>query len=160
MPSNARGVQSHLDYWLYGLVKVSTGLGNTRGLLRAVQEESIRKLLEVDDFAFPKDADPAEVLRIYNRHLDDRGIVDADDVAYHRTGGNLAVTIGESCPYRGTCNWLDEEKVLLPCFRAIAMGEVLRLAARRNFEGRLTQFGVPCHLTFKPVVLEEAHDGD
>lgn len=160
MTQTLRGVQSHLDYWLYGLVKTAAGLGNARGFLRAVQEETIRKLVKAEHLSFPWDEDPIEVLRVYNRHLDDRGILDADDVAYHEKSGRLTVTIGESCPYRGTCNWLHAEGEPVVCFRAIAMGEILRLAAQRGFEGELTKFGVPCHLTFRHVTLEDTQHGD
>lgn len=160
MAANPEGAPSDLDYWLYGVVKVAQGLGNVRGILRAVQEETIRKLVEAEHLSFPREADPSEILRVYNRHLDDRGILDADDIAYHREGGRLTVTVGASCPYRGTCDWLHEEEEPVPCFRAIAMGEALRLVAARSFEGTLTRFGVPCHLTFRPVTLEETDHGN
>ena len=160
MTENPRGVQRHLDYWLYGIVKVANGLGNTRSFLRAVQEETIQKLLERNRLAFPTDGDPIELLRAYTGRLDERGILDADDVAFHRTGEHLSATIGDSCPYRSTCNWLHEDGEPLPCFRAIAMGEVLRLATGRANELRLTRFGVPCHVTFKPLSWEASDDGD
>ncbi len=153
-------MQGHLDYWLYGVVKAAGALGNARGFLRAVQEETIRKLLEEERLDIPDGADPVDALRTYNRHLDDRGILDADDVAYHRAGRSLTVTIGASCPYRSTCAWLREEKEAVPCFRAIAMGEFLRLAARQSYDGRLTRFDVPCHLTFTHATLEASDRGD
>lgn len=160
MPASSRGVQSHLEYWLYGIVKVSAELGNARGFLRAVQEETIRKLVEDEDLTFPEGADPLEVLKTYNRRLDARGILDADDIAYHRKGRDLTITIGASCPYRSACNWLHEEKVPLPCFRAIAMGELLRLAAHESYDGRLTRFDLPCHITLNRGSLEASGHGD
>lgn len=160
MPAVPRGVQSHLEYWLYGIVKVSSELGNARAFLREVQEETIRKLVEDEDLSFPEGGDPLEVLQVYNRRLDERGILDADDIAYHGKGPHLTLTIGASCPYRGACNWLHEEHVPLPCFRANAMSELLRLAGRQSYDGTLTRFGVPCHLTLKRAALEASGHGD
>ncbi len=153
-------MQSHLDYWLYGLVKVTAELGNTRSFLRAVQEETIQKFLDTQDLEISEDMDTVEILRRYNRRLDDRGILDADDVAYHRKDGTLQVTVGATCPYRTTCDWLHEDGIALPCFRAIAMGELLRLVTRHPHDTKLSRFGVPCHITFTRGALEEVHDGD
>lgn len=153
-------MQSHLDYWLYGLVKVTTDLGNTRVFLRALQEEMFQKLLETRALEVSKEMDPVDILRRYNRQLDDRGILDADDVAYHRKGSQLNVTVGETCPYRVTCDWLHSDGIPLPCFRAIAMGELLRIVTQHAYPGRLSRFGVPCQLTFTRGALEEVDDGE
>ena len=160
MPQTSRGTQSHLDSWLYGLVKVTNDLGNARSVLRAVQEETIRKLLGAEPLSFPTQADPADILQAYDRSLGDRGILDADDAAYHRREGGLDVTVGASCPYRGTCIWLHDEGEPLPCFRAIAMAEFLRLTTGRTAEARLTRFGVPCDLIFRALPLEVDDDGN
>ncbi len=160
MPQTPEGLRSHLDYWLYGMVKVTASLGNTRSFLRALQEETIEKLVETQPLAVTKEMEPIEILRRYNRHLDDRGILDADDVACHKKGAALTATIGDSCPYRTTCNWLHQDGIPLPCFRAIAMGELLRLVTHHTFDAMLTRFGVPCHLTFMHIPIEEASDGD
>lgn len=160
MPQTTEGLRSHLDYWLYGLVRVTADLGNTRPLLRALQEATIRKLLGTQVLDLTDDLDAAEILRRYNRHLDHRGILDADDLAYHRRDGALEVTVGSTCPYRATCDWLHADGIPLPCFRAIAMGELLRLVTRRAHEARLARFSVPCHLTITRGSLEEVRDGD
>ncbi len=153
-------MQSHLDYWLYGLVKVTAGLGSTRSFLRAVQEETIEKFLQTQDLEISEDMDTVEILRRYNRRLDDRGILDADDVAYHRKDGALQVTVGRTCPYRTTCDWLHEDGIPIPCFRAVAMGELLRLVTHHPYDTKLSRFGVPCHIRFTRGALEEVHDGD
>ncbi len=49
---------------------------------------------------------------------------------------------------------------LLPGFRPIAMGELLRLAAHTPHDATLTRFGVPCHLTLKRAALEASRHGD
>ncbi len=139
---------------------MTESLGNSRSFLRALQESTIEKLLETEPLEVTRDTNPVEILRRYNRQLDERGILDADDVAYHRRGAGLAVTIGHTCPYRTTCNWLTEDGIPPPCFRAIAMGELLRLVTRHAFDAKLSRFGVPCHLTFKRGPLEEVDDGD
>jgi hypothetical protein len=160
MPQTSKGLQSHLDYWLYGIVKSTADLGNTRSFLRSVQEETIRKFLAVEHLSFTPDMDPVQLLRRYNEHLDARGILDADDIAYHRKGNGLTTTVGESCPNRTTCNWLHDDGVPPPCFRGIAMGELLRLVTGHTFDGKLSRFGVPCHLTFKRLRIQEAIDGN
>ncbi len=160
MPQTTEGLQSHLDYWPYGMVKVAGELGNTRSFLRSLQEATIVKLLDTQPLEVTRDMSPIEILQRYNRDLDDRGILDDDDVAYHKTGTAFTTTVGQTCPYRTTCDWLYEDGIPLPCFRAVAMGELLRLVAHHAFDARLTRFGVPCHLTFKRVAIEEDDDGD
>ncbi len=160
IPDKTHSVERHLDYWLYGVVKVAGDLGNVRGFLRAVQEVTIARLLEKDGVRVAQGLDPVEALRLYNRHLDDQGFLDADDIAYHRKGGRLTVSVGESCPYRNTCNWLREDLRPIPCFRAIAMGEFLRLGTGSGLDGNLTKFGIPCHITFSKPRLQEAEHGD
>ncbi len=160
MSADSRGAQSHLEYWLDGLLKVSSELGNACDFLPAVHEETIRNLVEGDDLSFPTEAGPLEVLRVYNRGLDERGILNADDIGYRQKGPDLTPTLGASCPHRNACNWLHEEKVPLPSSRAIALGELLRLAAHAPHDGTLTRFCVPCHLTLKHAALEASRHGD
>ncbi len=135
-------------------------LGNTRSFVRALQESTIEKLLDTQGLDVTQDMDAAEILRRYNQQLDERGILDADDLAYHRKGAAMTVTVGRTCPYRTTCDWLKEDGIRPPCFRAIAMGELLRLVSHHAFDAKLTRFGVPCQLTLKRGPLEEVDDGD
>jgi len=152
--------KTHLDYWLYGIVKTASQLGNAGLFLRAVQEASIRKFLQEEHLAFRDVKEPIRILETYNEGLGQRGFLDADDIRYREAPEGLQVSIGESCPYRGTCNWISDEGGTVACFRAIAMGEVLRLVTQRSCEGALRSFGVPCQLTFKNHKLEAAKDGD
>ncbi len=122
MPETAVGEKSHLDYWLYGIVKTGESLGNVRLFLRAAQEVSIRKFLETERTAFRGPADPLDVLRAYNARLDARGVLDARDIQYRRTREGLELSVGKTCPYRTTCTWIHEDGGVIPCFRAIAMG--------------------------------------
>lgn len=159
-PKRATSGKSHLDYWLYGITKTANGLGNARLFLRAAQEESIRKLLEEEPLAFRHGKDLIEVLQTYNARLEERGVLDASGLTYCKVPGGLQVAIGEACPYRCTCDWLHSEGTAPPCFRAIAMGSVLRIVLRRGYESGLTQFGIPCQLTFKEHGMEAGDDGD
>lgn len=153
------GMRTFLDYWLYGVVKTAAELGNAPVFLRSVQEDSIRKLLQNEHLEFGGARDPIEILRIYDRHLDSMGILDRADVGYATDGAGLRVTVGGSCPYRSICNWIHEEGSAPPCFRAVALSEVLRIIAKRQYDGRLARFAVPCHILFQPVSLEAASDG-
>ena len=155
----SEGMRTFLDYWLYGVVKTAGELGNAPVFLRSVQEDSIRKLLENENLSFGGVRDPVDVLRIYNEHLDGMGIIEADDVRTRRDGDDLHVTVGASCPYRSVCNWTHEDGGTPPCFRAVALSEVLRLACQRQYHGRLVRFDLPCQITLKPVRMEAANDG-
>lgn len=160
MSANPDGMKMHLDYWLYGIVKTTSQLGNAGLFLRAAQEASIRKFLQEEHLAFRDAKKPIRILETYNQGLGQRGFLNADDIWYREAPEGLQVSIGESCPYRGTCNWINDEGGTVACFRAIAMGEVLRLVTQRSYEGALRSFGVPCQLTFKNHKLEAAKDGD
>ncbi len=155
----SEGMRTFLDYWLYGVVKTSAELGNAPVFLRSVQEDSIRKLLENENLSFGGARDPVEVLRIYNEHLDGMGIIDAKDVRTRGDGDGLEVTVGASCPYRSVCDWIHDDGATPPCFRAVALSEVLRLASRRQYDGRLMRFDLPCHITLKPIRMEAPDDG-
>lgn len=153
------GMRTFLDYWLYGVVKTAGELGTGRVFLRAVQEDSIRKLLENERLSFDGERDPAKVLAIYNRHLDGMGIMHAGDVDLVPHGEGLQVSVGASCMYRGVCTWIHDEGTPPPCLRVVALTEVLRIATRRIYEGRLVRFGLPCEITLKPVQTEASADG-
>lgn len=159
MPVNGTGLQGFLDYWLYGVVKTAEELGNARVFLRAVQEDSIRKFLENERVSFGKPCDPLELVRSYDRHLDAMGILEASDIDYRTEGEALEMTVGATCPYRSACNWLNDDGATPPCFRAVALSEVLRIAGRRRYEGKLRTFSVPCRLTFSPIGMEATDDG-
>jgi hypothetical protein len=152
-------MQTFLEYWLYGVVKTAGDLGNARVFLRSVQEDSIRKLLENEQLAFGTAQEPIEILRIYDGHLDSMGILDRADVRYEPDGVDLRVTVGASCPYRSICNWIHEEGTTPPCFRAVALSEVLRIVGKHHYSGRLERFDVPCQLTFKPNAMEATDNG-
>ena len=154
-----QGMRTFLDYWLYGVVKTAAELGNAKVFLRSVQEDSIRKLLQNEHLAFGDARDPCEILQRYDRHLDSMGIIDHDDVRYAADGAGLRVTVGASCPYRSFCNWIHDEGATPPCFRAVALSEVLRIVGKRHYDGRLTRFDVPCRLTLKPMEMEAVDDG-
>jgi hypothetical protein len=152
-------MQIFLDSWLYGVVKTTGELGNDRVFLRAVQEASIRQLLDRAGVTFDEVQAPLDILRAYDRHLDSLGIIDSTDVEYRAEDGRLCLAVGGSCPYRSACNWIHEEGTTPPCFLAVALSEVLRLAARRQYDGKLVRFGVPCQLTFNPMRTEASDDG-
>lgn len=160
MPPNAKGLQSFLDYWLYGVVRTSENLGNARMFLRSVQEESIRKLLDTEELSFGKSRDPLHILRAYDQHLDRLGILDGNDAEYRGEGDGVHLAMGPSCPYRTACNWIHAEGTPLHCFRTDALGEVLRILTHRTYDGVLDDFGVPCQITFKPLHLEVDSDGN
>ncbi|HYM40852.1 MAG TPA: hypothetical protein VEY12_12060 [Thermoplasmata archaeon] len=160
MPGTPDGTKSHLDYWLYGIVKTAGQLGNVRLFLRAAQEVSIRKLLESEGGAFPGFTDPLEILRTYNALLDARGVLDAGDIRYRPVDDDLEVSIGKTCPPRGTCSWMHDEGGRIPCFRAIAMGEVLRIVGHRTCDSSLVRFDIPCRLRFSHLGVEASEDGD
>lgn len=159
MPTNPEGVKSHLDFWLYGIAKTAGELGNVRLFLRAAQEHSIRKLFEGERGSFEGLTDPLEILRTYNARLDAWGVLDAGDIEYASDGPGLRVSVGDRCPYRSTCNWIHEEGETVPCFRAIAMAEVLRIVGHRTCESSLVRFDVPCQLRFKHLTVEVSADG-
>lgn len=160
MPANPDGAKTDLDYWLYGIVKTASQLGNAGLFLRAAQEASIRKFLQEEHLAFRDANGPVQILKAYNERLDRRGVLDANDIRYREAPEGLQVSVGESCPYRSMCTWIHDEDGTVACLRAIAMGEVLRLVTRRSHEGVLRSFGLPCQLAFKNGRLEAAKDGD
>lgn len=160
MTADPEGAKTHLDYWLYGIVKTASQLGNVRLFLRAVQEESIRKFLKDNPIPFQEETDPVQILRAYNERLDRQGVLDAGSLQYEPDRDGFLVSVGSTCPYRSTCTWIHDERGTLACFRAIAMGEVLRIVAHRTYEGALDRFGDPCRLSFKLTHMEVSDDGD
>lgn len=151
---------SHLDYWLYGITKTASELGNARLFLRAAQEESIRKALEHEPLEVRDPKDPVQVLAAYNERLEKMEVLDASEISYRSGPHGVDVRVGAGCPYRCTCDSLEREGMAPPCFRASAMGSVLRRITHKSYEGTLRHFGIPCHLSFKELRLEAGEDGD
>jgi hypothetical protein len=160
MPTSLDGTRAHLDYWLYGIVETASQLGNAGLFLRATQEASIRKFLKEERLVFGDAKEPSQILRQYNERLDQRGVLNADDIQYREASDGLRLSVRTTCPYRSACNWIHDDGGTVACFRAIAMSEVLRLATRRSYEGILHSFGAPCQLSFKDDRLGAARDGD
>ena len=160
MPPTANGLRRFLDFLLYGVFQTSNRLGNGEVFLRTVEEISVRKLLEEGSVRLSPTDDPVEIIRTYNEHLDETGILDAGDVEYGSDAEGIQIAMGESCPYREVCDWILAEGGTTPCFRSVALREVLRLATNKTYDGRLRSFGTPCRITLSRVRWEAADHGN
>ena len=148
------GIQSLLDFWLYGILKSTSELGTAGLFLRRTEEEAVSRFIETERMHLGRARDPEQAIRSYLRVLDERGIMDERDVSLHRDGDRVGLEIGPLCPYRTVCGWINAEKPLQRCFRAIAFAEFLRGCTGRHYEGTLDAFGLPCQVTLAPSRIE------
>jgi hypothetical protein len=148
------GIQSLLDYWLYGMLKSSTELGTAGVFLRTVEEVAVGRFIEEQGVRLARAHTPEQALRAYLHVLDERGIMDERDVSLRSDGDRVRLEIGALCPYRSACSWIDRETGLHRCLRAVAFTELLRICMGHKYEATLDEFAIPCKVLLSPSRLE------
>jgi len=146
-PTTQEGLQRLLEFFIYGILRAADSFGNTPLLMRTVEEEGLRRLMDVNMPGFHESPDPLETCRAYTKAVDASGLFDGSDTVFRGDASGVEAEIGDRCVYRRVCTMRQEEALPVYCIRAAALAEMLRIRLEADFRWKLEAFGRPCHLT-------------
>ena len=146
MPTTKEGAQRLVEFFVYGMLAAAESLGNPQLFLRTVEEEALRKFMLINMPHFQASKDAVEACRAYTKEVDSEGLFDGSDTVFRGNNDEVHVEIGDACVYRRVCTMRHDEGRPVHCIRSVALAEMLRIRLDANYDGRLQDFGRPCHI--------------
>ena len=147
MPTTKEGLQRLVDFFVCGMLRAVESLGNAPLFLRSVEEEGLRKFLLINFPKFQASENPKVACEAYTKSIDEGGLFATTDTTFSGDEDTVHAEIGDLYPYRRVSTMRHDERHPVPCIRAFALAEMLRLRLDADFDWKLDRFGRPCRIT-------------